>query len=129
MFLAFFYTLRQKGISVSLTEWLALLEGLKRNLHNSTMSGFYSLCRAVLVKSEADFDVFDEVFLEYFKDVSMKEEIPQELLDWLNKPDLSNEFEPWFMDENEIDDPERVRTDLQELLDQLCKANYLIDHS
>ena len=32
-------------------------------------------------------------------------------------------------EEYEIDDSERVRTDLQELLDQLCKANYLIDHS
>ena len=38
-------------------------------LHRSTLTGFYDLCRAVLVKSEADYDKFDAAFLEYFKDV------------------------------------------------------------
>ncbi len=49
--------------------------------------GFYDLCRAVLVKSEADYDKFDAAFLEYFKDVPFPEELlPDELMDWLNHP-------------------------------------------
>ena len=40
MFLTFFYLLRASGISVSLSEWLTLMEGLRMDLHDSTLSGF-----------------------------------------------------------------------------------------
>ena len=68
MFVGFFYLLRQRGFGVSLNEWMTLMEGLLLGLHRSTLTGFYDLCRAVLVKSEADYDKFDAAFLEYFKD-------------------------------------------------------------
>lgn len=71
-----------------MTEWMALQEGLHKNLHGANFSGFYHLCRTVLVKSEADFDKFDRCFLHYFKDVNFEQEISQELLDWLDRPDL-----------------------------------------
>ena len=77
--------LRSRGLDVSLNEWL-LLEGCAKGLHRSSLTGFYRLCRAVLVKSEADYDRFDQVFLEYFKDVPWEGELPEELLDWLNHP-------------------------------------------
>lgn len=86
MFLSFFYLLRQRGLDVSLNEWLTLLEGMEQGLHHTSLIGFYQLCRAVLLKSEADFDRFDQAFLEFFKDVPFKGELPQELLDWLEKP-------------------------------------------
>ena len=54
MFVGFFYLLRQRGFGVSLNEWMTLMEGLLLGLHRSTLTGFYDLCRAVLVKSEAD---------------------------------------------------------------------------
>ena len=87
MFVGFFYLLRQRGFKVSLNEWMTLMEGLLLGLHRSTLTGFYDLCRAVLVKSEADYDKFDAAFLEYFKDVPFPEELlPDELMDWLNHP-------------------------------------------
>lgn len=86
MFLSFFDLLRQRGLDVSLNEWLTLLEGMEQGLHHNSLSGFYYLCRAVLLKSEADFDRFDQAFLEFFQDVPFKGELPQELLDWLEAP-------------------------------------------
>lgn len=95
MFTSFFYLLRARGLKVSLNEWMSLIEALDKGLHHSSFTGFYYLCRAILVKSEADFDKFDGAFLEYFKDMERAtDELPKELLDWLNKPreDLDGSF-------------------------------------
>lgn len=86
MFTAFFYLLRARGLKVSLNEWMTLIEALDMGLHQSSLSAFYYLCRSILVKSEADFDKFDGAFLEFFKDVQFTDELPQELLDWLENP-------------------------------------------
>nr|WP_326175915.1 VWA domain-containing protein [uncultured Oscillibacter sp.] len=86
MFIAFFYLLRSHGLDVTPDEWMTLLEGLSRGLHQSSLTGFYRLCRAVLVKSEADFDRFDQVFLEFFREVPWNGGLPRELLDWLERP-------------------------------------------
>ena len=86
MFTAFFYLLRARGLKVSMNEWMTLLEALQKGLHQSSFTGFYYLCRSVLVKSETDFDKFDGAFLEFFKDMEFTDELPQELLDWLENP-------------------------------------------
>ena len=86
MFSSFFYLLRKRGIAVSFNEWMTLLEALQKGLHHSSFTGFYYMCRAILVKSETDFDRFDGAFLEYFKDMEFTEELPKELLDWLENP-------------------------------------------
>ena len=86
MFAAFFYLLRSRGMDVSLNEWITLLEAMEKGLHGSTLTGFYQLCRAILVKSETEYDRFDQVFLEFFKDVPFQGELPEELMDWLNHP-------------------------------------------
>lgn len=95
MFAAFFYLLRARGLDVSLNEWLTLLEGMEKGLHGSTLTGFYFLCRAIVVKSEAEYDRFDQAFAEFFKDVPHKGELPEELLEWLNNPaeDLKRSLE------------------------------------
>ena len=80
------YLLRRSGLKVSLTEWMALVEALRHNLHEASLTGFYHLCRCLLVKSEADFDAFDRAFLDYFKDVDFQQEVSRELLNWLDKP-------------------------------------------
>ena len=85
MFEDFLYLLRASGLKVSLTEWMSLMEALDKGLHGSSFTGFYYLCRCLLVKSEADFDRFDRVFLEYFRDVPFQQEVSQELMDWLEK--------------------------------------------
>ena len=55
MFTGFFYLLRAHGFRVSLNEWMTLIEGLMLDLQHDSLTGFYELCRAVLVKSEADY--------------------------------------------------------------------------
>lgn len=86
MFEDFLYLLRRNGLKISLTEWMALMEALDKGLHRSSFTGFYHLCRCLLVKSEADFDRFDRSFLEYFRDVPFQQEVPQEILNWLEHP-------------------------------------------
>ena len=86
MFEDFLYLLRRNGLKVSLTEWMALVQALNENLHEASFTGFYHLCRCLLVKSEADFDSFDRAFLDHFRDVSFQQEVSQDLLDWLDRP-------------------------------------------
>lgn len=86
MFTAFFYLLRSRGLKVSMNEWMTLMEALDKGLHQSSFTGFYYLCRSVLVKSEADFDKFDGAFLEFFKGVEFEGELPPELMEWLTNP-------------------------------------------
>ena len=116
MFLTFFYLLRASGINVSLGEWLTLMEGLRMDLHDSTLSGFYTLCRSVLLHREADFDRFDQVFLEFFKDVKHVDEVPPEMLKWLEHPELDlvelerlSEITGLSVEENERMFAERLR--------------------
>ena len=88
MFGAFFYLLRGRGLDVSLSEWLTFVEAMDKGLFNANFTQFYYLSRSILVKSEADFDAFDSVFLEYFKDIAAdSDRLPKGLLDWLNNPD------------------------------------------
>ena len=87
MFVGFFYLLRAHGFGVTLSEWMTLLGALAQNLHHTSLTGFYQLCRAVLVHSEADYDKFDRVFLEYFDGVPFTDDLPDELLRWLDHPE------------------------------------------
>lgn len=89
MFSPFFYLLRQRGLKVSLTEWLTFVDAMRQGLASESFSGLYYLARSLLVKTEADFDKFDSVFLEFFKDMPPEsDELPKELLEWLDKPDV-----------------------------------------
>ena len=59
MFLDFFDTLKRKGIDVSMTEWLTLMDALDKGLIESSFTKFYYVSRMILVKSESDYDKFD----------------------------------------------------------------------
>ena len=89
MFNKFFYTLKEKGLKVTLTEWLTLQEALDKNLCNSSLTDFYYVARMILVKSETEFDKFDMAFEECFKAVKKDTEITKEMLKWLDKPDMT----------------------------------------
>jgi len=86
MFSSFFYLLRARGLDTSLNEWMTLIEALDKGLSDSSLTGFYYLSRAILVKSEVDFDKFDEAFLEFFKAIKPSEELLEELMKWLEHP-------------------------------------------
>lgn len=112
MFIDFFYLLRAHGLMVSLNEWMSLMEGLSKGLHQNSLLGFYHLARALLVKTEADFDRFDQIFLHYFESVRSIDEIPAEFYDWLNKPKDMKNYDP-----NEVD--ARTRFDFETLREML----------
>lgn len=119
MFVSFFYLLRQRGMDVSLNEWMTLLEGMEKGLHHSTLTGFYRLCRAVLVKSEAEYDRLDQVFLEFFKDVPFQGELPDELLEWLEHP--SEDLRRTVEELRAAGFPEESLEELLKLLEQRLK--------
>ena len=89
MFNKFFYTLKEKGLKVTLTEWLTLQDALNQNLCHSSLTEFYYVARMILVKSETEFDKFDMAFEECFKAVQKDTEITKEMLKWLDKPDMT----------------------------------------
>ncbi|MBW2262094.1 MAG: VWA domain-containing protein [Deltaproteobacteria bacterium] len=86
MFLDLFYALRKHGIDVSIQEWLALMKALSLGLEKQSLTGFYHLSRSLLVKTEADFDSFDEAFLEIFGDLEVPIDLPEKLREWLSDP-------------------------------------------
>jgi len=85
MFVDFFLLLREYKIPVSITEYLSLVESLDRGLVNSPME-FYYVARSLLVKDEKYFDIYDQVFLKYFKDARLPLHIHDELKKWLENP-------------------------------------------
>jgi len=93
LFIEFFYLLRQKGIPVSPTSFLRLQKALCTGIIRS-VDDFYIAARAILVKSERYFDIYDQIFAHTFKGVALTEpdeieltEIARALLDeWLKNP-------------------------------------------
>jgi uncharacterized protein with von Willebrand factor type A (vWA) domain len=85
MFTNFFYTLREKKVPVSITEWMTLMETLSMG-YISNLDEFYYLARAILIKSEAHFDHYDAAFQQYFKGIETPAEITEQVLEWLKDP-------------------------------------------
>jgi uncharacterized protein with von Willebrand factor type A (vWA) domain len=73
MFINLFRTLRRLGVPVTFNEWLLLQNALSENLADSSLTRFYHLARAILVKTEAHFDKFDQAFLECFGHIQSDE--------------------------------------------------------
>ena len=104
MLIRFFLLLRAAGVPVSITEFLSLLEALKKGTHPDfqvpdsaareksgcvpylTVEAFYWLARAILVKDERHYDRYDRVFAAHFKGIEqalealLAAEVPD---DWL----------------------------------------------
>ena len=93
MFVDFFYSLKNGGIPVSPTSFLRLQKTLSMGLINS-IADLYTAARAILVKSERYFDLYDRVFAHHFEGVELKEpeqfelsEVARALLEeWLRDP-------------------------------------------
>ena len=86
MFLNLFYTLRHAGVPVSVTEWMTLMQAMEQGHAQASLTNFYYMARAVLVKSETFYDQFDQAFAHVFKDAEMPTNIRDEILDWLANP-------------------------------------------
>ena len=75
MFIGLFRALRRRGVPVTFNEWLLLQNALSENLMDSSLSRFYYLARAILIKTEAHFDKYDQAFLECFSHIESAEEL------------------------------------------------------
>src|SRR5262245_53694981 len=66
---------------------MALMEAMALGLHESSLDGFYQLCRTLCVKDIALYDAYDEAFLAYFKDVHTDAlALTEEIRAWLADP-------------------------------------------
>src|ERR1700742_3869234 len=87
MLINFLFELRKRKLPVSTHEWMALMEGMALGLHESSLDGFYQLCRTLCVKDIALYDAHDEAFLAYFKDVHTDAlKLTEKLREWLADP-------------------------------------------
>ena len=94
MFVSFFYDLRESGIAVTPTAFLRLQKALGLGLISS-WDDFYSVARSVLIKSERDFDAYDEVFIRFFtgveklspEGVTIDDAVRALLNEWLKDPE------------------------------------------
>lgn len=85
MFTEFYYYLKNFGVPVSFNEWQVLMEALDKGMAGSSLTGFYYLCRSVLVKTEAHYDRFDLAFANYFENIETPEGLPEKIWEWLDK--------------------------------------------
>ena len=87
-----------------------------------------------MVKSETEFDRFDQVFLEFFKDVPYTGELPEDLLDWLNHP--SEDLKRTIADLRSAGFPDETLEELLKMLEERLKeqteehngGNYWVGH-
>ena len=129
MFLEFFNVLRLHGLKISLDEWLVLIDALNRGMAENSLMEFYYLCRNVLIKSETEYDKFDQAFAEYFKGIESVDEIPQELRDWLSHDELERMLEdmPDWAKEYDLDTLRKMfRERLQEQTEKHDGGNYWV---
>ncbi len=86
MLTGFFLKLKTAKLPVSIKEYLTLLEAMQKKVIGPSIDEFYYLSRAALVKDEANFDKFDQVFAEHFKGVeTLLGQTPEIPLEWLLK--------------------------------------------
>ena len=93
MFIDFFYKLKEVGIPVSPTSFLILHKAMAGGLVTS-IDDLYTAARAILVKSEKYFDIYDQVFAHIFAGVELPDvdEVALDLLarsmlhEWLKDP-------------------------------------------
>lgn len=122
MFSKFFYTLKDKGLEVSLGEWLDLQEALDKGLCESSLTQFYYVARMILVKSETEFDKFDMAFEECFKGVKTETEVGKNMLRWLDKSDmLELAHEEARSHLNQVEDIQVDKDDVEEKFKQRLK--------
>src|SRR5690554_1863681 len=116
MFLDFFLLLKEKGLPVSLREYLDLLAALEANVPEYNVEHFYFLSRTILVKNEEHLDLFDQVFSVYFKGIEQTQ-----------SSDILNLPEDWLRKNGERlfsrEELEKIKSqgDLESLLDRMAE--------
>jgi uncharacterized protein with von Willebrand factor type A (vWA) domain len=92
MFIGFFFHLRAMGLKVGLTEWLTLTRALARGHERASLPVFYHLARSLLVKREAQYDLYDRAFAGWFGGLEEQYALDDEVLQWLMDPVMPREL-------------------------------------
>jgi uncharacterized protein with von Willebrand factor type A (vWA) domain len=92
LFSDFLKLLRDRGLPISVTEWMTLMEALEAGFAGSSIDRFYNLARAILVKDEANYDTFEQAFGEYFHNLSPPPHVTENVLEWLQDPVFPREL-------------------------------------
>ncbi|MEQ1570417.1 MAG: hypothetical protein ABMA64_32590 [Myxococcota bacterium] len=82
MFTGFLFELRAHGLPVGGGEWDTFLLALERGVIASP-DELYAVGRAILCRSEADFDRYDLAFANAFRDAVLTPELREKLEQWL----------------------------------------------
>lgn len=95
MFLELFFLMRRRGLSIGTSELLALLEVLDGGLVQS-VDQLYAVARALWIKRVEHYDLYDQVFAEFFADRPFvgvsPEDVRDELWSWLQDPKARREL-------------------------------------
>jgi hypothetical protein len=82
-------------VPVAIDEWLALQDALSRGLAESSLSRFYLVSRALLVKSESHYDDFDLAFADYLSRLEQVDDaIADRVWEWLAERSGALEITP-----------------------------------
>jgi uncharacterized protein with von Willebrand factor type A (vWA) domain len=129
IFLSFFYRLRGHGFMVSPQQWLGLIEGLARGLHGSSLIGFYSLARSILVKDESELDDFDLCFAAHFRGLDLElAAIERQVWEWLEAPTSPYPIDPAWREVYDALDVEALREEFERRLEQQTERHDGGDH-
>jgi uncharacterized protein with von Willebrand factor type A (vWA) domain len=82
VFLDFLFHLRAQGLAIGVGEWLGFLRALERGLVTSG-DDLYRLGRALLCRSEVEFDRYDLAFAAAFRGASLPEDLKKQIEQWL----------------------------------------------
>ena len=115
--LSFFYRLRGHGLKVTPQQWLTVMEGLARGLHGSSLIGFYSLSRSILVRDESELDDFDLCFAAHFRGLeSIAAVIEDEVWRWLEDPAPPMTVDPVWREMLDAVDVDALREEFERRL-------------
>lgn len=116
MFVDFLFHLRAAGLKVTVTEWMALTCALVRGHARASLTSFYALARALLVKRETDYDLYDRAFATFFAGVEVQFDIDDELWRWLENPVLPRQLTDEERAKLQAFDLETLRKELEKRL-------------
>ncbi len=117
IFLSFFYHLRGRGLKVTPNQWLTLVQAICLGLHGSSLNGFYSMARSILVKDESELDEFDQTFAVHFQGAEEKAaSIEDEVWKWLENPIAPYAVDPEWRKMFENIDIDRLREEFEQRL-------------
>lgn len=85
MFARFLIALRGKGLGVGIGDWLVFLQALSKGLA-TTPDELYELGRALICRSEAEYDAYDQAFAEAFDGVVLPPDLAERVARWLADP-------------------------------------------